>query len=368
MGLRAKENGKSEGRPVMGRIGVTSQDNIIPRESEQTSVWSRLSRKLGKRIQEARQMTASHAEVNWRTIDWSAVHRTVRRLQAGIVKATQEGRWGKVQALQRLLTHSFSGKALAVRRVTENQGKKTAGVDKEIWDTPDKKAHAVRTLKQRGYHPQPLRRVYIPKSNGKLRPLGIPAMSCRAMQALYLLALNPIAETTGDRNTYGFRPERSAADAIEQCFNVLSHSYSAQWALEGDIRACFDGISHEWLEAHIPMDKTMLHKWLKAGYIDQRVFHQTEEGTPQGGPISPVLANLTLDGLEDKLRTLHPGFHQSRRAKINLVRFADDFIIDFQLKRGAGKRGETARGSFYERTGVRTVNRETPHYTYYRRL
>ncbi len=334
MGLRAKENGKSEGRPVMGRIGVTPEGTIIPRESEQTSVWSFMTRKLGKQIQEAKQMTAntfagaaSHNEVNWRTIDWSAVHRNVRRLQARIVKATQEGRWGKVNALQRLLTHSFSGKALAVRRVTENQGKKTAGVDKDIWDTPDKKAQAIRTLKQRGYQPQPLRRVYIPKSNGRMRPLGIPAMSCRAMQALYLLALNPVAETTGDRNSYGFRPERSTADAIEQCFNVLSHSYSAQWVLEGDIKACFDGISHQWLEAHIPIDKAILHKWLKAGYIDKHIFHQTEEGTPQGGPISPVLANLTLDGLEDKLRTLHPGYHQHRKAKINLVRFADDFII-----------------------------------------
>jgi len=244
---------------------------------------------------------ASHNEVNWQTINWSAVHRNVRRLQARIVKATQEGRWGKVQALQHLLTHSFSGKALAVRRVTENQGKKTAGVDKEIWDTPDKKAHAVQTLRQRGYHPPPLRRVYIPKSNGRMRPVGIPAMSCRAMQALYLLALNPVAETTGDRNSYGFRPERSTADAIEQCFNGLSHRYSAQWVLEGDIQSCFDEICHTWLEAHIPMDKPILHKWLKAGYIDKSIFHQTEEGTPQGGPISPVLANLTLDGLEDKL-------------------------------------------------------------------
>ena len=270
---------------------------------------------------------ASHSEVNWRTINWSAVHRNVRRLQARIVKATQEGRWGKVNALQRLLTHSFSGKALAVRRVTENQGKKTAGVDKVIWDTPDKKAQAIRMLKQRGYHPHPLRRVYIPKSNGRMRPLGIPAMSCRAMQALYLLALNPIAETTGDRNSYGFRPERSTADAIEQCFNVLSHSYSAQWVFEGDIKACFDGISHQWLEAHIPMEKAILHKWLKAGYIDKHIFHQTEEGTPQGGPISPVLANLTLDGLEVKLGMLRPGYHQHRKAKINLVRFADDFII-----------------------------------------
>jgi len=270
---------------------------------------------------------ASHKEVNWCSIDWSAVHRNVRRLQARIVKATQEGKWGKVKARPRLLTHSFSGKALAVRRVTENQGKKTAGVDKDIWETPDKKAQAIRTLKQRGYHPQPLRRVYIPKSNGRMRPLGMPAMLCRAMQALYLLALNPIAETRGDRNSYGFRPERSTADAIEQCFNVLSHRYSAQWVLEGDIKACFDGISHQWLEAHIPMDKAILHKWLKAGYIDKHIFHQTEEGTPQGGPISPVLANLTLDGLEDKLRALYPGFHQSRKAKINLVRFADDFII-----------------------------------------
>src|SRR3989475_8040772 len=122
----------------------------------------------------------SHATVAWHTINWYAVHRTVRRLQARIVKAVQAGRWGKVKALQHLLTHSFSGKALAVRRVTENQGKTTPGVDKDIWDTPEKKAQAVHTLKQRGYHPQPLRRVYIPKSNNKLRPLSIPSMKDRA--------------------------------------------------------------------------------------------------------------------------------------------------------------------------------------------
>src|SRR5436305_7760261 len=126
--------------------------------------------------------------VGWHQINWRQAERNVRRLQTRIAQATQAGKWGKVKALQRLLTHSFSGKALAVRRVTENQGKKTAGVDKDIWDTPDKKAQAIRTLKQRGYQPQPLRRVYIPKSNGRMRPLGIPAMSCRAMQALYLLA------------------------------------------------------------------------------------------------------------------------------------------------------------------------------------
>jgi RNA-directed DNA polymerase len=124
--------------------------------------------------------------VTWHTIDWSQVHRNVRRLQARIVKATQEGRWGKVKALQHLLTHSFSGKALAVRRVTENHGKTTAGVDRVIWNTPEKKAAAVSALTQRGYHPQPVRRVYIPKRNGKKRPLGIATMHDRAMQTLYL--------------------------------------------------------------------------------------------------------------------------------------------------------------------------------------
>src|SRR2546423_5583678 len=131
---------------------------------------------------------APHNEVKWHRIDWSAVHRTVRRLQARIVKATQEGKWGKVKALQHLLTHSFSGKALAVRRVTENQGKTTPGVDKDIWDTPEKKAQAVHTLKQRGYHPQPLRRGEIPKKNNKLRPPSIPRLSGRAMQVLSAVA------------------------------------------------------------------------------------------------------------------------------------------------------------------------------------
>src|SRR3989454_6465690 len=148
---------------------------------------------------------ASHSGDEWHAIDWQKAHRNVRRLQARIVKATQEGKWGKVKALQRLLTHSFSGKALAVRRVTENQGKNTPGVAKDIWDTPEKKAQAIQTLKQRGYHPQPLKRVYIPKSNTKLRPLSIPCMSDRAMQVLYFLALSSNAETTGDRNSYGFR-------------------------------------------------------------------------------------------------------------------------------------------------------------------
>jgi RNA-directed DNA polymerase len=270
---------------------------------------------------------ASHEAVDWHRIDWERVHRTVRRLQARIVKATQEGKRGKVKALQRLLTHSFSGKALAVRRATENQGKRTAGVDGETWSTPGAKSAAMHTLRQRGYRPKPLRRVYIPKSNGKKRPLGIPTMRDRAMQALYLLALEPIAETTADRNSYGFRPGRSTADAIEQCFLALARKSSSPWVLEGDIKSCFDRISHEWLVANVPMDKAILRKWLKAGYMENHVLHPTEDGTPQGGIISPVLANLALDGIEQHLRQAFPSLAAFRRAKLNFVRYADDFIV-----------------------------------------
>jgi RNA-directed DNA polymerase len=274
---------------------------------------------------------ASHDLLEWHAIDWRRVHQNVRRLQARIVKAIQDGRWGKVRALQHLLTHSFSAKALAVRRVTENQGKRTPGVDWVTWRTPEQKATAIGTLRQRGYRPQPLRRVYVAKSNGRLRGLGIPTMRDRAMQALYLLALDPIAETLADPNSYGFRTHRAPADAIEQCFTVLAKKASPHWVLEGDIRACFDEFSHDWLLAHIPMDKAILSRWLKAGYVEGNILHPTEAGTPQGGICSPVVANLALDGLEARLRTAFPRcvWKGGKRTcpKVNFIRLADDFVI-----------------------------------------
>jgi RNA-directed DNA polymerase len=247
------------------------------------------------------------------------------------VKATQAGRWGKVQALQRLLTHSYSAQVLAVKRVTENDGKKTPGVDGVLWSTPQQKWEAVNDLQARGYRPLPLRRRYIPKSSdpNKQRPLGIPTMKDRAMQALYRQALEPIAETTGDPHAYGFRKNRACRDAIEPCFTMLAPRRCAQWVLEGDIQACFDSISHEWLMANIPMsDKEILRKWLKAGYLEKGSLFPTEAGTPQGGVISPVLANRALDGLERAIRATNPKTTvRGQRAKINLVRYADDFII-----------------------------------------
>jgi RNA-directed DNA polymerase len=274
--------------------------------------------------------------LTWDGIDWAKAQRQVRRLQTRIVKATQEGRHNKATALQWLLTHSFSGKTLAVKRVTENQGKHTPGVDKVIWRTPVQKTNAILSLQRRGYKPLPVRRVLIPKKNGKTRPLGIPAMKCRAMQALHLLALEPIAETTADPNSYGFRPQRCTADAGEQCFIALALKSCATWVLEADIKGCFDNISHDWMLAHILTDKVMLGKWLKAGFVYQNQLFPTTAGAAQGGIISPVVMNMTLDGLETALKEAFPKATK-RRLKMNMVRYADDFIITGSSKEGLEK-------------------------------
>jgi len=281
----------------------------------------------------------SNEAAEWFAIDWPSVYRNVRRLQVRIVKAMKENRWNKVKALQRLLTHSYSGKVLAVRRVTENNGKRTPGVDRIIWKTPEDKIKAVRDLRRREYHPQPLRRVYIPKKSDRTakRPLGIPTMIDRSQQALHLLALDPVVETAADKNSYGFRQQRSCADAIAQCFITLSHAPHTQWILEGDIKACFDQISHDWLLANVPMDRTILQKWLKSGYMDKHVLHETTEGTPQGGIISPALANYALDGLERLLRKKFPEGTRlkslgGKSASVNFIRYADDFVITSKSK------------------------------------
>lgn len=195
---------------------------------------------------------------------------------------------------------------------------------------------AIHTLKTRGYKAKPLKRVYIPKKNKtEKRPLGIPTMKDRALQALYLLALEPVAETTADKSSYGFRCERSTHDAIEHCFKLLCKKSSPQWILEGDIKGCFDNISHQWLRNNIPIDKKVLERWLNAGYIYKKDLYPTESGSPQGGVISPTLANMTLDGIE---RILNERFFKTHRngkyvnPKVKIVKYADDFIITADSK------------------------------------
>jgi RNA-directed DNA polymerase len=286
-------------------------------------------------------MGAVSTPMNWDFMNWDNVHSEVMKLQVRIAKATKEGRWNKVKCLQWLLTHSFSAKCIAVQRITTNRGKKTPGVDGVLLNKDEEKYHMVHSLSRRNYKAQPLRRIYIPKSGGgnKKRPLGIPTMLDRAMQALYTLALLPVSETTADLHSYGFRPERSTADAIERIFLGSSHRFDPQWILEGDIKGCFDNIDHQWILDNVVMDKVILRKWLKAGYLEKMDLFPTERGTPQGGIISPCLANLVLDGMEAALdKEFGSGsnisgrikFHASKLIRLNgvkLCRYADDFVV-----------------------------------------
>lgn len=226
------------------------------------------------------------------------------------------------KALQRLLTHSFYGKCFAVKRVVLNKGAKTPGIDNVLWRTSSQRMKGAMALKRRGYKPQPLRRLYIPKKGGNKRPLSIPTMGDRAMQSLWKLALDPICEEWADSNAYGFRPKRCAIDAIEQCYLALAKKASAQWILEGDIHACFDTISHDWLLKNIPMDKVILRKFLKAGVMEEGIVRSTWEGTPQEGIISPTLTVMSLSGLETVLKKRF-----KEGTKVNKITYADDFII-----------------------------------------
>ncbi|MDC9591509.1 group II intron reverse transcriptase/maturase [Xenorhabdus sp. XENO-10] len=269
------------------------------------------------------EVSASLNDTQWQSIDWKAIESHVLKLQMRIAKATREGKHGKAKALQWMLTHSRSAKLLAVKRVSQNKGSHTPGVDGIIWNTDARRMTAANQLSRKGYQAKPLRRIYIPKKNGKLRPLGIPCMIDRAQQALHLLALEPISETIDDPNSYGFRPNRSTADAIAQCFKCLCQKRSARWVLEGDIKACFDKIGHQWLIENIQIDKRMLKQWLGAGFIDKGLFYRTAEGTPQGGIISPTLMLLTLAGLEKLVKEVA----RKTGDRINFIGYADDFVI-----------------------------------------
>ena len=336
----------------------------VQHESVPTSNWSLLQENLENRQYEEKQMTAIEIStgasspvlelnlidlIGWEGIPWHKVTKTVRRLQMRIAKAYREGKYGKVKSLQWILTRSFYAKLLAVKRVTENQGAKTSGVDNIIWQTPKQKMKAALSLKRRGYKTQPLKRIYIPKKQkGKLRPLSIPVMQCRGQQALHLLALEPITETIADKNAYGFRPFRSTADAHGQCFITLSKRNSAQFILEGDIESCFDTISHEWLLKNTPMDNAMLKKWLLAGYVEKGELFPTKCGTPQGGIISPSLLTVALSGLEQAVKSAA----LKHGDKVNVCIYADDFIITGATKEVLEKKVIPTVETFLSKRGL----------------
>lgn len=254
----------------------------------------------------------------WGNIDFLFAQRQTSKLQRRIAKAYPHD--AKTAFLQNVLIHSTSAKALAVRSVVSNRGRNTPGVDDVVWVTDGEKMQAVLDLCRRGYKPSPLWRAYIPKPGGGRRRLGIPTMDDRAMQNLYKLALDPIAEVTADSHSFGFLAGRSAKDAILLCRSILQECPDVQWALEGDIKACFDNISHEWVLKNIPIDKVMLEKFLKCGYVENGKFYPTTCGVPQGGSISTVICNMALDGLQG---VLYDRFHSS----MEFIRYADDFIV-----------------------------------------
>ncbi|MBS7528844.1 group II intron reverse transcriptase/maturase [Fusibacter paucivorans] len=292
----------------------------------------------GKPMSTKKQASANYA-FRWDTVDWSLIEEKVSKLQSRIAKAAQRGKRYLVKKLQYLLSKSYYGRLLAVKRVISNKGNTTAGVDGEIWLTSSSRYRAVLRLGNKSYRAQPLKRVYIKKKNGKDRPLGIPTMYDRAMQALHMLTLDPVAEVVLDNNSFGFRKYRSTQDACEYLFKCLSTKQSAKWVLEGDIKGCFDNINHEWLMKHIPMNKKRLAQFLKSGYMHNNRLYQNGSGTPQGGIISPTLANLTLNGMAQHLREIYWRDTKGRihrkfnKNQLNFTIYADDFIITANNKR-----------------------------------
>lgn len=293
------------------------------------------------------------SNVEWKDVNWRKVEFTVFKLQKRIYQASSVGDTKAVRKLQKRLTRSYHAKCLAVRKVSQdNQGKKTAGVDGVKSLTPKERLKLVGQLRLTGKS-KPTRRVWIPKpGTTEKRPLGIPTMSDRALQAVAKLALEPEWEAKFENRSYGFRPGRSAHDAIEDIFRCIA--LKSKWVLDADIAKCFDRIDHNALLRKINTYPTMakqIKAWLKSGVVDRHSFEETEAGTPQGGVISPLLANIALHGLGDYVcqGILKDGY---------LIRYADDFVF-LHEKQGALFSARYRIDRFLERMGLEVKESKT---------
>ena len=281
---------------------------------------------------------------DWSLLPWRKLEQHVYRLQKRIYRAANRGNVQAVHRLQELLLRSRSARLLAVRRVTQdNQGKKTAGVDGVKSLTPSARlalAEAIHPTHQRKRKAKPVRRVWIPKpGKSEKRPLGIPVMFDRACQALAKQALEPEWESKFEANSYGFRPGRSQHDAIGAIFDEIKQK--SKYVLDADIKGCFDHLAHQALLdklATYPAMRRTVKGWLKAGVMEGMEVSPTEEGAPQGGVLSPLLANVALYGMEE---AVHQAF-KVKEGKPSLIRFADDFVVLHPERRGSreGQRGD----------------------------
>lgn len=269
----------------------------------------------------------------WHSLNWKEIYRVVEEKQNAIASAMIKNDTKAVYQIQRLLVTSFEARALAVRKVITNTGGKTPGIDNIILDKPEQYYDMIKEIleivQQPGeYIAKPIRRILIPKENGGTRPLGIPTIKDRIVQAVYHLAVDPAVETRSDKFSFGFRKKRSTHDAIAYFRNYMDKTISPRWVLEADITKCFDKINHEYLLKHTPIcDKNVLKQWLKSGAIEQGKYRPTQEATAQGTIISPTLCNVALNGLEETIKNQFRDPSKRTSAKIQVIRYADDVVI-----------------------------------------